>query len=57
MVQLYKSVLEQYETVDNLGYAEMPAELYEKWLSSVDQQEEEQINNSFDVKPIKQKKD
>ncbi len=57
LVRLYKSVLAQYETVDNLGYAEMPAELYEKWLSSIDKKQEEQINNSFKVQPVKQKKD
>jgi len=56
LVNLYKSVLGQYEFVDNLGYAEMPAELYEKWLSSVNEQEEEQINNSINIKSIKQKK-
>lgn len=56
LVNLYKSVIGQYEFVDNLGYAEMPAELYEKWLSSVNEQEEEQINNSINIKSIKQKK-
>ncbi|WP_411030425.1 hypothetical protein [Spongiimicrobium sp. 3-5] len=57
LVQLYKSVLVQYETVDNLGYAEMPAELYVKWLSTVNEHENQQLNDSFNVKPIEQNKD
>jgi len=57
LVKLYKSVLAQYEYVDNLGYAEMPAELYEKWLSSVDEMGQEQINKSFSAKPVKANKD
>ncbi|MBS9462081.1 hypothetical protein KIM67_06635 [Flagellimonas sp. 389] len=57
LVKLYKSVLVQYETVDNLGYSEMPAEQYEKWLASVNEQETRQLNASFGKKSIKQKKD
>ncbi len=57
LVRLYRSVMAQYETVDNLGYAEMPQELYEKWLSSVGEQEQQQLDDSFKVKPIKQKRD
>ncbi|MEM9363629.1 MAG: hypothetical protein AAGA43_13405 [Bacteroidota bacterium] len=56
LVKLYRSVVGQYDYIDNLGYAEMPQELYEKWLSSVNEQEEEQINKSFNINPIKQKK-
>lgn len=57
LVQLYKSVLARYKTVDNLGYAEMPAELYEKWLASVNEQETQQLNESFKAITIKQNKD
>lgn len=57
LVELYKSVMAQYETVDNLGYAEMPQELYEKWLSSVGEQEQQQMNESINIKQIKKKKD
>lgn len=57
LVQLYRSVMAQYETVDNLGYAEMPQELYEKWLSSIGEQEQQQMNESINIKPIKKKTD
>ncbi|MEO0901311.1 MAG: hypothetical protein AAFY00_04580 [Bacteroidota bacterium] len=57
LVKLYKSVVGQYSYIDNLGYAEMPPELYEKWLSSVDEKGQEQLNESFGAKPIKVKKD
>lgn len=57
LVQLYRSVMAQYETVDNLGYAEMPQELYEKWLSSVGEQKQQQMNESINIKPIKKKTD
>jgi hypothetical protein len=37
---------ELYETIDNLGYTEMPAEEYQKWLKSVSKQANKQENKA-----------
>lgn len=46
-VELYKNVVDQYKNVDNLGYQEMPPEAYEKWLSSVQKQQNKQKNDQL----------
>lgn len=33
---LYRQMLEGYEKLDNLGYAEMPKEAYKEWLESLE---------------------
>ncbi|MCW3159685.1 hypothetical protein [Chryseobacterium oryctis] len=34
-VEQFKQLNEQFNTIDNLGYAEMPASAYESWLASL----------------------
>ena len=54
----------QYDKMDNLGYQEMPADAYEKWLNSLNEahqkQQSEQIfidlNKKIEIKNIELRK-
>lgn len=42
IIQLLMKVNHQYKTIDDLGYEAMPAEVYERWLKSVNQEKNKQ---------------
>ena len=54
VVELLHQVNHQQKLIDNLGYAQMPAEAYEKWLSSLQEeknkQESENLKKQFQFK-------
>lgn len=47
IVQLLMKVNNQYKTIDDLGYEAMPAEVYERWLKSVNQEKNKQENEKM----------
>jgi hypothetical protein len=61
IVEMLKEVNDYNRLIDDLGYAEMPAEAYEAWLSSLNElknkQQSEQFKNQFKVKTIQKLKD
>jgi hypothetical protein len=57
VVEMLHQVNQQNKLIDNLGYSQMPAEAYEKWLDSLQEeknkQENENLKKQFKIK-IKQ---
>ncbi len=53
----YQEMLAQYETLDNLGYEQMPLDDYEKWLNSLQdaklKQESDDIEINLDLNSLK----
>lgn len=60
-IEMLKEVNDYNRLIDDLGYAEMPAEAYEAWLSSLNElknkQQSEQFKKQFKVKTIQKLKD
>ncbi len=42
--QAYLTMHQSYENIDGLGYQDMPAEAYQRWLKSVEQEKKKQEN-------------
>ena len=47
VVELLHQVNHQQKLIDNLGYAQMPAEAYEKWLSSLQEEKNKQESENL----------
>jgi hypothetical protein len=45
-IEIYNKRNEIYQTIDDLGYAEMPEKEYQKWLKSVGEQAKKQENQA-----------
>jgi len=48
--QLLDEMYAQYDIVDNLGFAQMPAEAYEKWLGSLQNAKQKQDSKQLIIK-------
>ncbi len=49
-MSLFKERQSQYDKVDELGYAEMPPEMYQNWLASLKDEKQKQDNNNIRLK-------
>ena len=51
-IRLYKETISQYNKVDGMGYAEMPADIYQRWLNSLKKEKQRQENESIRIKVV-----
>jgi len=51
-IRLYRETTTQYNKVDGMGYAEMPADIYQRWLNSLKKEKQRQENESIRIKVV-----